>query len=64
VSNPASPRPLDSIALPSYDGEDVVVIGSTAFASENVIRILDVSDPGNLRIVGQANVPYWTPRLV
>jgi hypothetical protein len=64
VANPASPRPLDSVTLPSYDGEDVVVIGSTAYASENVIRILDVSDPSNLRIVGQANVPYWTPRLV
>ena len=64
VANPSAPRPLDSITLPSYDGEDVVVIGSTAYASENVIRILDVSDPSNLRIEGQANVPYWTPRLV
>jgi hypothetical protein len=64
VANPASPRPLDSIMLPSYDGEDVVVIGSAAFASERVIRILDVSDPRDLRIVGQAGVPYWTPRLV
>jgi len=64
VANPASPRPLDSVTLPSYDGGDVVVIGSTAYASERVIRILDVSDPGNLRIVGQASVPHWTPRLV
>jgi hypothetical protein len=64
VANPSSPRPLDSITLPSYDGANVIVVGSTAYASENVIRILDVSDPGNLRIVGQASVPYWTPRLV
>ena len=64
VADPASPRLLDSVTLPSYDGEDVVVLGSTAFASENVIRILDVSDPSNLRIVGQASVPYWTTRLV
>ncbi len=64
VANPASPRVLDSIHLPSYDGEDVVVIGSTAYASENVIRMIDVSDPSNLRLVGQASVPQWTPRLV
>ena len=64
VADPSSPRPLDSVTLPSYDGEDIVVLGSTAYASENVIRILDVSDPGNVRIVGQAGVPYWTPRLV
>jgi hypothetical protein len=64
VANPASPRVLDSIHLPSYDCEDVVVIGSTAYASENVIRMIDVSDPGNLRLVGQASVPQWTPRLV
>jgi hypothetical protein len=64
VADPTSPRPLDSVTLPSYDGEDIVVIGSTAYASENVIRILDVSDPGNLRIIGQADLPNWTPRLV
>jgi hypothetical protein len=64
VANPTTPRPLDSIHLPSYDGEDVVVIGSTAYASENVIRIIDVSDPSNLQLIGQARVPYWTPRLV
>jgi hypothetical protein len=63
VANPTAPWPLDSIHLPSYDGEDVVVIGSTAYASENVIRIIDVSDPSNLRLIGQASVPYWTPRL-
>ena len=40
-----------------------MAIGSTAYASENVIRIVDVSDPSNLRLIGQANVPYWTPRL-
>ncbi len=64
VAQPASPRPLDSLHLPSYDASDVVVVGSTAYASENVIRILDVSDPGSLRLVEQADVPYWTPRLV
>jgi len=64
VADPSSPRPLDSITLPSYDGADVAVIGSTAYASEFVIRILDVSDPGNLRLVGQADVPCFTPRLV
>jgi hypothetical protein len=64
VADPGSPRPLDSVTLPSYDGEDVVVIGATAYASENVIRIIDVTDPSNLWLVGQASVPYWTPRLV
>jgi hypothetical protein len=64
VADPSSPRPLDSITLPSYDGADVAVIGSTAYASEFVIRTLDVSDPGNLRLVGQADVPSFTSRLV
>jgi hypothetical protein len=64
VADPSSPRPLDSITLPSYDGADVAVIGSTAYASEHVIRILDVSDPGNLRLVGEADVPCYTSRLV
>jgi hypothetical protein len=64
VADPSLPRPLDSITLPSYDGADVAVIGSTAYASEFVIRTLDVSDPGNLRLVGEAKVPSFTSRLV
>jgi hypothetical protein len=64
VANPSSPRPLDSITLPSYDASDVTVIGSTAYASEFVIRILDVSDPGNLRLVGEIDVPWYASRLV
>ncbi len=64
VANPASPRLLDSIRLPSYDGEDVAVVGTKAYVSEVAIRILDVSNPGDLRLIGQASVPQWTPRLV
>jgi len=64
IADPVGPRPLDSVTLPSYDGEDVVVIGSTAYASENAIHAVDVSDPGNVRLLGRVSVPYWTPRLV
>jgi len=64
VADPTDPRPLDSLHLPSFDGEDVVVIGSTAYASENVIRVVDVSDPANLRLRGAVGIPYWSPRLV
>jgi hypothetical protein len=64
VADPTSPRLLDSITLPSYDGEDVAVVGTKAYVSEVSIRILDVSNPGDLRMIGQASVPQWTPRLV
>jgi hypothetical protein len=64
VANPAAPRVLDSLHLPSYDGEDVAVVGTKAYVSEMAIRVLDVSNPGDLRMIGQASVPQWTPRLV
>jgi hypothetical protein len=63
VANPAAPRVLDSAYL-GNDGDDVVVVGSVAYASENVIHVADVSDPGNVRLVGRVSVPYWTTRLV
>jgi hypothetical protein len=53
-----------TLPLPSYDGEDVAVVGTKAYVSEVSIRILDVSNPGDLRMIGQASVPQWTPRLV
>ena len=64
VADPTSPRLLDSITLPSYDGEDVAVVGTKAYVSEMAIRVLDVSNPGDLRMIGQVSVPQWTPRLV
>ncbi len=64
VADPASPRPLDSLHLPSYDGQDVVVIGTTAFVGERSIRVVDVSDPSNLRLCGAVSVPGWADRLL
>jgi hypothetical protein len=65
VANPSSPRTLDSLHLPSYDGEDVVVVGSIAYVGERVIRVVDVSDPANLRLRAAVSTPStWTPRLV
>jgi hypothetical protein len=63
VANPSAPRVLDSVSWPGYDGEDVVVVGATAYTGENVIHIIDVSDPDDLRVTGMASVPNWTPRL-
>ncbi len=65
VADPTSPRILDSLHLPSFDGEDVVVVGSIAYVGERVIRVVDVSDPANLRLRGAVGTPStWTPRLV
>lgn len=64
MTDPTSPQPLDSLRLPGYDGSDVVVVGSTAYVGEAVIRLVDVTDPRALRLVGQTSVPYWTERLV
>jgi hypothetical protein len=64
VANPANPRPIDSLTLPSWDGEDVVVVGSVAYVGEREIRVVDVSDPANLRLAGAVSIPGWTPRLV
>jgi hypothetical protein len=63
VANPTAPRLLDSLRLPSYDAADVVVVGSIAYACENVIRLVDVSDPTHLVLRGSAGVPYATWRL-
>ncbi len=64
VADPAAPRVLDSITLPSYNGDDVAVVGTAAYVAEAAVRILDVSDPCNLRLVGQADLPYGARRLV
>jgi hypothetical protein len=64
VADPASPRPLDSLHLPSYDGEDVVVVGTTAYVGERTIRVVDVSDPSNLRLCGAVSIPGWADRLL
>ncbi len=40
-----------------------MVAGSFAYVSEDVVHIVDVADPRNLRLVGTASVPYWTRRL-
>ena len=62
IANPSSPYVLDS-AYFGQIGTDVVVAGSFAYVSEDVVHIVDVADPRNLRLVGTASVPYWTRRL-
>ena len=64
VANPASPRPLDSLHLPSFDGNDVVVVGTTAFVGERTIRVVDVSDPSDLRLCGAVSIPGWADRML
>jgi hypothetical protein len=64
VADPASPLPLDSLQLPSFDGQDVVVVGTTAFVGERMIRVVDVTDPSNLSLCGAVSIPGWADRLV
>jgi hypothetical protein len=64
VANPANPRLLGSLTLPSYDGQDVVVVGTTAFIGERAIRVVDVSDPAAPQLCGAVSVPGWADRLL
>jgi len=64
IADPASPRPVDSLHLPGYDGQDLVVVGTTAYVGERMIRVVDVSDPSNLRLSGAVSVPGSAERLV
>ncbi len=65
IANPVAPYVLDS--LPMTDTlwwNDVVVVGSVAYVGGELIQPVDVSDPRNLRLLGEGwRPPYLVRRL-
>jgi hypothetical protein len=59
MANPAAPRLLDSLYLTdTLWWNDVVVVDSLAYVGGERIWVVDVSDPGNMRLVSGVS---WTP---
>ena len=63
VANPSAPYVLDSLSLGVWPS-DIVVVDSLAFASDDVIYIINVSNPRDLRLIGTWSSPGWIRRLL
>jgi hypothetical protein len=62
VANPNSPYVIDSLDTGIWPW-DVVVAGNVAYVGTDQIQAVDISDPSNLRVVGQWSAPQWVQRL-
>ncbi len=66
VANPASPHVLDTVRISGWVS-DVVVGDSLAYVGGQQLYVINISDPANLRVVGQWTPPHefrrllWTP---
>jgi hypothetical protein len=63
MARPSQPVVLDTLRIPSWVS-DIVVEGSRAYAGGVVLHVLDVSDPRDLREVGQWTPPHEFRRLL
>jgi hypothetical protein len=57
VANPLQPRVLDSVYLSGGYAQDVLVLDSIAYCGGWVVQMVNVRDPGNLRVLTST----WTP---
>jgi hypothetical protein len=62
VARPAQPMTIDSLYLPNW-WNDVVVVGSRAYVGGTYIKVVDISDPTDLRVIGSWTPPYLVRRL-
>jgi hypothetical protein len=62
VARPAQPTTIDSLYLPNW-WNDVVVVGSRAYVGGTYIKVVDISDPTDLRVIGSWTPPYLVRRL-
>jgi hypothetical protein len=64
VANPAAPTPLDSLTF-GHMVYDVVVVDSLAYlACSDGLRLANVADPHNMRVIALHGLPYIGWRLV
>ena len=66
VANPAQPHVLDTVQISGWVS-DIVVGDTLAFAGGAQLYVINISDPQNMRVVGQWTPPhefrrlFWTP---
>ena len=64
VANPAAPTPVDSLTF-GHMVYDVVVVDSLAYlACSDGLRLVNVADPHNMRVIALHSLPYIGWRLV
>ncbi|GEM_PF-443808 len=64
VANPAAPTPVDSLTF-GHMVYDVVVVDSLAYlACSDGLRLANVADPHNMRVIALHSLPYIGWRLV
>ena len=64
VANPASPVPVDSIAFGALVYSTVVVDSLAYVACVDSLRLVNVSDPHNMRVIGRHSLPDVGWRVV
>jgi hypothetical protein len=62
VARPAQPMTIDSLYLPNW-WNDVVVVGTRSYVGGTYIKVVDISDPTHLRVIGSWTPPYLVRRL-
>ncbi|MEO0079771.1 MAG: hypothetical protein ABIK44_03740 [candidate division WOR-3 bacterium] len=63
VSNPIAPYILDSVFVDDFT-EDVVIVDTLAILGGRTVRLYNIADPRDIRLVGAWKPPGWCYRLV